>query len=166
MRSLSAVLGAIFVCGMAWAQPPEIVEPEDQIQLGIGEARTLKFHEPFTRAGTVTENIAQILPQSDRTLTVSGMASGQTLMFVHDEKGNLIYSATISVTPSTGHLVRLYGGTRDKDTAMRGLDYAGYYCTELTCSRADGDKPMPSGQATTITRPIPNGGTLTTTTPN
>jgi hypothetical protein len=156
---------ALLLSHSAFAQPPEIVQPEDQIELAVGEARTLKFHETFQKVGTVTEGVAQIMPQSDRTLTVSGLAPGQTLMFVHSEKGDLIYTAAIAVTPTSGHLVKHYG--------RRGVkDFVGYYCSETGCGRADLDKKLansgrdpdePTAQSVTVTRPTGDGGAVSTT---
>jgi Flp pilus assembly secretin CpaC len=88
MKRLIIVLG-LLAAAPALAQPPEIVQYDDQIDLAVGESKTLKFHEAFKTAGTVTENIASIFPQSDRTLTISGLSPGQTLMFVQAEQGDV-----------------------------------------------------------------------------
>jgi hypothetical protein len=167
MRRIAVILALLCAGAGAMAQPnrpPEVIQPQDQIELAIGESRTLQFSGPFQRAGTATEGIARILPQSDRTLTVSGVGPGQTAMFVHGTQGDVIYSAIVIVAPSGGHLVKFYG----RDTK----DFTGYYCSETGCGRANLDKTLanggrdpdePTAQAVTVTRPLEGGGAVSTT---
>jgi len=165
MQRLGVILAilAFSGTGLAIAQPnaaPEILQPQDQIELAIGESRTLQFREPFEKAGTGTEGIAQIVPQSDRTLTVSGITSGQTSFYVQGPKGDLVYLATVIVAPAAGHLVKLYGRSDIKD-------FVGYYCSEIGCGRADLDKTLANGgrdpsepvsQSVTVRQPTEGGG--------
>jgi hypothetical protein len=63
-----------------------------------------------TRAGTSTQGIAELAPQTDHILTITGLAPGETKMYIFSDKGDRIYSATLNVTPENGHIVRIYGG--------------------------------------------------------
>jgi hypothetical protein len=154
MKRLALVF--LLLAGNAWAQPPEILEPEDRIELGVGESRTLKFEQPFKSWDSAIPDIVKLLPQSDRQLTVTGTALGTTLMFIHDEQGSVIYTATVSVLPSAGHLVKIYGNRRGRSSSK---DFVSYFCTETGCGRADTDKPEdPTVLSITQTRPSEGGG--------
>lgn len=143
----------------AYAQSPQIVDPGDRIELGIGESKTFRFPQPFKSFDTATPNIVKFLPQSDRQLTITGVDLGQTLMFIHDDRDQVIYTATVSVLPGAGRLVKIYG--------HRNKDFRGYYCSETGCGRADLEKRLANGRdpddpiATTVTQPLPGGGAVT-----
>ncbi|MET3332478.1 MULTISPECIES: pilus assembly protein N-terminal domain-containing protein [Bradyrhizobium] len=162
MRLVIIAFG-LLMAGPVLAQPPAIVEPKDVIDLSVGESRTLVFDKPFNNPVVVTRGTAELIPQTDRTLTVAGLAPGRTLIIVN-QSGEEPYVAAINVTPSSGHLVKLYG--------MGGKDYIGWYCSETGCGRADLDKKLanggrdpnePSSVTTTVTRPTADGGTISTT---
>jgi hypothetical protein len=127
---------AVICCPLAtpvFAQPqeePERVVPETTISIGIGRAETLRFKSTFGVVNVATEGIVQAIPQSDRVLTLYGKAEGTTLLTVRTDRGDEIYSATVSVTQEPGRVVRLYG-RRDVP------DYTGFYCTDRACGRAD-----------------------------
>lgn len=81
------------------------------------------------------------------------------------EQGHIIYTATVAVAPTAGHLVKLYGHTHTKG-------FIGYYCSETGCGRADLDRKLanggrdpddPTAQSVTVTRPIGGGGAVSTT---
>lgn len=162
MRSLIIALG-LLIAAPALAQPPAIVESNDVIDLAVGESRTLVFEKAFKDPMLVTHGTAELIPQTDRTLTVAGLAPGRTLMIVN-QPGEEPYVAAINVTPSSGHLVKLYG--------VGGKDYIGWYCSQTGCGRADLDKKLanggrdpddPSAVSVTETRPTRDGGTMSTT---
>ena len=112
------------------AEQPERVLPEAAISVGIGQSQTFRFKSNFTSAGTVTEGVVEVLPQSDRVLTLVGKAVGGTILIVRGDDGREIYSASVQVTPEPGHVVRLYG--------KPGVpDYVGFFCTDVACGRAD-----------------------------
>lgn len=168
MRSILILFGLLisFSAMAQPKQPPRILQHQENIDLTIGESRTFEFAEPFGRIGTATEGVAVVLPQSDRQLTISGLKAGQTTMFVQGTQGDM-YLATVTVTPGSGHLVRFYGYPRDVTK-----DYIGFYCSEFGCGRADQDKVAANGgrdpdeptmKETTVTRPLPGGGSTTST---
>lgn len=159
MKRFALVL--LLLSGPAWAQPPQIVQPEDRIELGVGESKTLKFQHPFKSFDSAIPDVIKFLPQSDRQLTLTGSSLGQTLLFIHDDQDNVVYTATVIVTPSPGHLVKLYG--------RRGVkDFVGWYCSDTGCGRADLDKKLANGgrdpddpTAVTVTQPTGGGGSIT-----
>ncbi|SFJ72328.1 pilus assembly protein N-terminal domain-containing protein [Bradyrhizobium sp. cf659] len=162
MRLVIIAFG-LLMAGPALAQPPEILEPKDTIDLAVGESRTLVFEKPFKDPTVVTHGTAELIPQTDRKLTVSGLAPGRTLLIVN-QPGEEPYMAAINVTPSSGHLIKFYG--------TGGKDYIGWYCSETGCGRADLDKKLanggrdpdePSAESVTVTRPTQDGGTVSTT---
>jgi hypothetical protein len=146
------------------SQTPQVVAPDEQIELAIGESRTLKFSDSIQSAHTTAKGVAEIVPQTDRIVTVSGVAPGQTLMWVQDTTGRTTYTATITVSAGIGHLVRIYRSDKK--------DFIGFHCNETACGRADLDVRLANGgrdpdepvsQSITITRPTGDGGALTTT---
>lgn len=160
MKRLALALLALLLSGGALAQPPQIVQSEGLIELGVGESKTLRFQHPFKSWDQAIPDVVKFLPQSDRQLTVTGASIGRTLMFVFDDQGGVTYSATINVIPVPGHLVRIYG--------KQGKDFVGYYCSDTGCGRADLDKKLANGgrdpdDPTTIftTQPLRGGGTIT-----
>lgn len=149
---------AMLACGWiaaAKAQPepsPQEIEADATIELAVGQGKTFRFQSPITSINVATEGIAKATPQSDRMITVVGLAPGQTVLLVYGRSGERMYSAEVVVSPDTGRSVKLYGQHRTADGVSRLEDYVGYYCTETTCSRADKDKPPAPPVQTTITR--------------
>lgn len=132
----------------AYGQPleePERVSPESAITIGVGQTETLKFRSSFGTVSVATDGIVQLIPQSDRTLTLYGRAPGTTLLTVRSDRGDEIYSAFVNVSPEPGHVVKLYGRNVP--------DYVGFYCTDVVCGRADkelGGSREPSRSEQTI----------------
>ena len=157
MRWVIVAFG-LLMAGSALAAPPQVVKPEGQIEIGVGESRTFRFDEPFKSFDTTNQDVLKILPQSDRTLTVTGVGLGQTLLFILDEQNSVIYSATVFVQPGHGRLVKLYGaGSKNKD-------FVGWYCNGVGWGRANLDKPDdPTSEAVTVTRPTDAGGSVSVT---
>lgn len=179
MRRLVVGLAFLAACtGLATAQTqqvapeapaaalePEVIQPNGALNLVVGEARTLKFQEAFKSATAAVKNVVDIIPQSDHTLTITGVEPGETVMFLQDDGGRSIYTAAISVAPSPGHLVKIYGKTSTKD-------FVGFYCSSTGCGRADLDKKAsnggrdpdePASQSVTVTHPTQGGGIITRT---
>lgn len=151
MKRLALLL--LLLGGPTWAQTPQIVQTEDRIELGVGESKTLRFQRPYKSFDSAIPGVIKFLPQSDRQLTVTGTTLGTTLMFIHDDRENVIYAATVSVLPEPGHLVKIYA--RDVK------DFVGFYCTDTGCGRADPDlaaKDQPSSVSVTERVPRPGGG--------
>jgi hypothetical protein len=63
--------------------------------------------------------IAELAPQTDHILTITGLAPGETKMYIFSDKGDRIYSATLNVTPENGHIVRIYGGATERPGGRR-----------------------------------------------
>ena len=142
---------AVICCLLATsavAQPqaePERVSPESAITIGVGQIETLKFRSSFGTVSVATDGIVQLVPQSDRTLTLYGRAPGTTLLTVRNDRGDEIYSAFVNVSQEPGRVVRLYGRNVP--------DYTGFYCTDVACGRADkelGSSREPSRTEQTI----------------
>ena len=133
MRGTLAVLALIGLSVPVLAQPreePERLAPEASISVGVGRAEILRFRTAFGTVNVATQGIVQAIPQSDHVLTLYGEKEGATILTVRTDKGEEIYSATVSVTQEPGRVVRLYG-RRDVP------DYTGFYCTTAACGRAD-----------------------------
>lgn len=140
LKAFAIVLAVAWVAA-ASAQPsapPVELEPDGDISLGIGQTKTFRFDAAFARAGTATQGIAELAPQTDHILTITGLAAGETKMYIFSDKGDRIYSATLTITPENGHIVRIYGGiTKAQDGDSK--DFVGVWCTPTFCGRADKD---------------------------
>lgn len=147
MRNALAVLLAIAWTGAALAQPPAPpveLEPDGEISLGIGQTKTFRFDTAFAKAGTSTQGIAELSPQTDHILTITGLSAGETKMYIFSDKGDRLYSATLTITPENGHIVRIYGGST-KGQEGDSKDFVGVWCTSTYCGRADKDvAPSPN----------------------
>ena len=160
MRNLA--LGVVLIVGLggaASAQAPALVPqqitPQAEINLVIGQATTLRFPTAIKEVQVVTERIVRAIPQSDRVLTLLGLAPGQTMLLVSDDRNNE-YTALVTVAPDVGRAVRLYG------TNPKSPDYIERYCTATSCGRADLDKPKPSSTQQTVIEHT-RGGSVSTT---
>lgn len=161
MKRLAFVL--LFLSGSALAQPqqrsPEVIQSDKPIEVAVGEAKVLRFSEAFSSPVMTSKDIADIIPQSDHMLTITGLSPGATAFFLKDEGDRVIYTGSILVTPSSGRLVKIY--RRDVN------DYVGYYCSEFGCGRADLDKKLANSRdpneptVTVISKPLPDGGVVT-----
>ncbi|HXI40267.1 MAG TPA: pilus assembly protein N-terminal domain-containing protein [Bryobacteraceae bacterium] len=150
------VLAALGLASAAYAQPqeqPERLVPEASISVGVGRAEILRFRTAFGSVNVATQGIVQAIPQSDHVLTLYGEKEGVTYLTVRTDKGEEIYSATVSVTQEPGHVVKLYG--------KAATDYVGFYCTESGCGRADrelnGSREPSRSEQTIIHRSAPRG---------
>lgn len=159
MKRLALLL--LLLSGPAWAQAPQILKSDARIEIGgIGESQTLRFPQPYKSFETVPKGVVNLLPQSDRQITLTGTEAGQALMYIYDDQDRVMYTATVSVLLGLGHSVKLYGSRRGSK------DYVGYYCNDASCGRADLDKRSGGRDpddpvATTVTQPLPGGGSVT-----
>ena len=132
MRRL-VVLMAVLAAGMGEvvAQPdtaPQVVTPQETINLAVGQATKLVFPVPFDQINMPSDAIVQAKPVTDRVMTLQGLAEGETIMTVM--AGNReVWSGTVIVGAERGHTVRIY----DRNSK----DYLGFYCTDTACGRAD-----------------------------
>lgn len=157
MRALWIAAILAILASSSWAQPPETITPDSTIELGMGESKTLRFHDAIKSAGTVTKDIALVTAQSDRTITITGIGPGETTVIAYGDTGQTVFLATISVAPSRGQLVKVYG--------LRKGDFIGVYCNETGCGRPDLDKKLLNGgrdpdepASTSVTETVPTGG--------
>lgn len=156
MRGLLLIGALAFgLAEVALAQPdpvPREIEADATIELAVGQAKTFQFQSAITSVNVATDGVAKATPQSDRVITVVGVAQGQTMLLVYGRNGERLYSADVIVSTDIGRSVKLYGQHMTADGLNKLQDYVGYYCTPTTCSRADKDKGPPPPVQTTITR--------------
>jgi hypothetical protein len=164
-------LAFVLLAGPAWAQPqqqpPEVINVDNAIEVAVGEAKVLRFGQAFASPVMTTKDIADIIPQTDRMLTITGLSPGATAFFLKDDKDRVIYTGSIVVTPSSGSLVKIYGNV----PGPRAKDYVSYYCNQTGCSRANPEKRTAGGRdpdepvahSTTVWRPTGDGGSVSTT---
>jgi hypothetical protein len=131
----------MLVAGHAFAEQPQEVIPQGQISLGVGEVRAFMFKEPLSRVNVLTKGTIEATPQSDRQISIVGLAVGVTQMFVYAPDGEQLYGAVVTVTPEPGHIVKIYGTGKNEDI---NAGYVQMYCNQYTCGRPDSDLPKPT----------------------
>jgi hypothetical protein len=146
MRRLA--LAFLLLSGAAWAQPQE-VPTEGQISLSVGQVKAFRFDQPIGRVDFMNKGTAEAVPQSDRQITIGGLGTGITQMFVFSPEGRQIYSAEIIVAPEPGHIVKIYGTGKNDDL---NAGFASVYCDELGCGRPDKDLPTPAVTVERVSR--------------
>jgi hypothetical protein len=165
-------LVAMLLCGCAYAQPqqhqvPEVIQPDDTIEVGVGEPKILRFPAAFKDISMAIKGVADIVPEGDRQITVTGLTTGQTTLFVKDEKGTVLYTAMIAVSASTapGHMVKVYGQkTIQRGVAKPGTEFDAFLCTGTGCGRVNPDlEPAPTGVAISETKQDKDGNSRTVT---
>jgi hypothetical protein len=166
-------LVAMLLCGSAYAQPqqhqvPEVIQPDDTIEVGVGEPKILRFPAAFKDISMAIKGVADIVPEGDRQITVTGLTTGQTTLFVKDEKGTVLYTAMIAVSASTapGHMVKVYGQKTICDGASLNLARSTMLilCTGTRCGRVNPDlEPAPTGVAISETKQDKDGNSRTVT---
>ena len=138
MRSLligCAIAAAIFATsskGQPQDQAPREIVAVDTIQMRAEQARTFAFDEPVTKFTLSSEGVAQIIPETDRTFTVRALTPGRVLMTAYAPDGRVVHRSNVVVGQTEG-FVKIYGYRETKD-------FAGYYCSNNGCGRADPDK--------------------------
>jgi hypothetical protein len=134
------LVAALLLSGGAFAQPQEVT-PIGNISIGVGQTKVLLFDEPIGRIDVIAKNAVETAVQSDRQMSIIGTNPGETPMFVYSPQGKQLYSATVTVNPEPGHLVKIYGtGKNDEFNA----GYIMQFCNELGCGRPDKDLPKPT----------------------
>ncbi len=141
MRILHLAVMACVLGTPVWAGPPTEVTPATTISIGIGQTRVYRFDGPIARVNVLTKDTVEAIAQTDRQISVTGIAAGETQMFVYGEDRNRLFDALIIVTPEPGHLVKIYG-TGKNDDANAG--HIAVYCNEWGCGRPDKDLPRPN----------------------
>jgi len=142
MRSflIGCALSAVILAGYAQAQVPREITATDTIELRAEQARTFAFDEPVNKFNLSAEGVAQVIPETDRTFTVRGLAPGRVLMTAYAQDGHVVHRSNIVVGPTEG-LIKIYGHPEIKD-------FLGYYCSTSGCGRADPDKVPYTASAT------------------
>jgi Flp pilus assembly secretin CpaC len=129
MLKLLGVMTALIIAAPASAEQPDRVLPEASLAIGVGRSETFRFKSTFDNINVSNKGIVQATAQSDHVMTLFGEAEGGAVVTVRDG-GRILYTVEIQITPEVGHIVRMYG--RPGVT-----DYVGFYCTEISCGRAD-----------------------------
>jgi hypothetical protein len=133
----------------AVAQPPKEIAASDTIEFQVGQTRTLEYDQPVARLILADDEIAKVMPESDRTFTLKALKSGNVLMTAIAPDGRVIHRSNVEVG---GHLVKVYGQKKpgQNDVVSGGAvikadrsnpDYVGYICTSTGCGRANPDVP-------------------------
>lgn len=139
-----ALLAALLFSGAAFAQPQPIeVLPDGYISLARGQTKILQFDESISKITIVQKGIIDTEPLTDRQISVAGVAQGVTMFVVFGQGGKQLYSATVSVTPEPGQLVKIYG-LDEKNQDVGGGGYSAVWCNDRGCGRPDIDLPKPT----------------------
>jgi hypothetical protein len=149
MKRLLVAAALVLLATPAFAQPPREVVPEGNISLGVGQVKVFMFSEPLSRVNVITKGTVEATPQSDRQISIVGLAEGATQMFVYSPAGERLYGATVTVTAESGHLVKIYGTGKNDDI---NAGFVQMYCNEFTCGRPDKDLPVPTVSVERISR--------------
>lgn len=72
--------------------------------MAVGQSKVFSFDHSFREIKMPGEGIVQALAQNDRQLSLTGLAPGQTPIFVYAPTGELLYSATLTVGQEPGHM--------------------------------------------------------------
>jgi len=150
----------LLAANFAMAETPQTVQTDDALSVPLGQSQTLRFKSAFQTINVVSEGILRASARTDHTVSLVGISPGETEVYVYGVDGQQLYSATVTVTPDPGHIVRLYGVPDVKD-------YVGYYCTSDFCGRADkeltgANGSQPPSQSISVTKNFP-GGSVTKT---
>lgn len=155
MRSLvlGCAISAALVISSVNAQPPQEIIAADTIELRAGQARSFSFDQAVGKITTGAEGIAEIIPDTDRTFTVKGLAPGQVMMTAYAPDGKVIHRSNIAVSAAST-VIKIYG---DKTTVG---GYSTYYCSVPGgCSRANPEiAPLPFSTSISETRSKGEGG--------
>ena len=137
MKRLVLIAAALTLSSGAFGQPREVI-PTDQISLARGQIKVLVFDEQIGRINVVGKGIVEAEPQTDRQMSIEGIGSGSSQLFVFSKDGKQIYSAAVMVTAELGHLVKIYGHSKNDDL---NAGHTLVWCNEFGCGRPDGDLP-------------------------
>jgi Flp pilus assembly secretin CpaC len=142
VRASGLALLSLFAGPAIAADPVEVPQSGRQIQVGVDETKIFRFDERITKVEVSRNGIVEAVPRSQTEISLFGLNTGRTPMFVFGEGGKRIYAGTVSVTLDPGHLVRIYRqpAKEEKDAAAAGKSDAktdaadDYWCTDVRCS--------------------------------
>jgi len=149
MRRFLVVLGCSAFFGAAWAAGLMEVVPEGRISVAVNQVKSFRFDEPISRVDVTTKGTIEAAAQSDRQISIQGVAVGETQMFVSTAEGKRLYGAIVTVTSESGHIVRIYGSGKNDDV---NAGFSSVYCNEVACGRPDRDLPVPNVTVERISR--------------
>ncbi|MDN5005297.1 pilus assembly protein N-terminal domain-containing protein [Bradyrhizobium sp. GCM10027634] len=130
-------LFALCIGSTANAQKMQEIVATETIELRAEQARTFTLDQPVGRFSLSVEDIAQVIPETDRVFTIRGLKAGRVMMTAYAADGQVVHRANVIVDQTQG-LVKIYRADVK--------DYIGFFCTSLSCGRADPDaKPLPYG---------------------
>lgn len=139
----------LLLASPAFAQPPTEVVPPGDYSLAVGQVKVLKFDENIAQVSVATKGTIEATAQSDRQITIAGVAVGETQIYFFDANNKSIYAATVTVTSEKGHLVKIYGSGKNDDV---NAGYTAMYCNEFSCGRPDKDLPVPQVTVERVSR--------------
>ncbi|WP_375782932.1 pilus assembly protein N-terminal domain-containing protein [Bradyrhizobium sp. Pha-3] len=123
------------------AEPTEIEQSHAQITLGVDETKTFRFDTQISRVDLSNEGVVRAFPQAGNQIRLTGISSGRTPVAIYGPDGSRIYSATITVTAESGHMVRIYRQPTREEMKAAGNSADGkvdasdeYWCTPLACN--------------------------------
>ncbi len=114
MRALAAALGAplCLAAAIPTAQA-QYVESDGvhagQLDVPLNKSQTVTLDRPFGRAMIGSEEVADIMPISDRSIYVLGKKIGATSLTVYDKAGRVIAVMDVAVGPDVLSLRRQLG---------------------------------------------------------
>jgi hypothetical protein len=151
-----ALLLALAIAGPALAQPPRELTANDTISIRVQQSKTFRFDYPVNKITLAAKDIAEVIPETDRTFIVRGISQGTTLMTAYSADGSVLHRSNLEVLQAGG-FVKIYG--------LGAKDFAGFFCTEYGCGRSNPDlgtspfstiisntQPRPDGSSQTISR--------------
>jgi hypothetical protein len=151
----AAVYAAMTVCG--FAQGPKEIGEIETIKIYPGETKIFTFDQSISDIKATGENI-KIVPETDRTFALVGIAPGAVVLTAFNSEAKLVYRSRVVIV---GNVVRIYGtGTVDEKKS----DYVGYVCTDVGCGRADPGIERRASGTVERTRTNTRGQIITTTT--
>lgn len=101
------ILAAATVCGPAHAQYSSTSGVHaGQLDVPLNKSQTITLDRPFGRAMIGSEDIADIMPITDRSIYVLGKKMGTTSLTVYDKGGRVITIVDIAVGPDVVTLRR------------------------------------------------------------
>lgn len=141
---------AIVLASLLWFPGPAASETVQrdvkEIAMRPGFAIVLNIGRSFKTAVVGDSGIADIAPQNDRVLTISGKRLGTTNLIVLDAEGREVFSALLIVGARDIGRVHVHTSRRDLHA------YTPFHCTQASCVRVRDDAS--SGRTGGVNDPI------------
>ncbi|HXJ59408.1 MAG TPA: pilus assembly protein N-terminal domain-containing protein [Verrucomicrobiae bacterium] len=130
------VFAWLLILGFPAVAQPEIpvAEEHTEIFIPLGYTEVLRFQSVIDTVKVVTKGAVEANPLTDRSIALTGIGIGSTIMLVYAPNGELLYKSRITVAASEpGHRVNVHS----KPNAPH--EYWAYYCTGTRCARVKDD---------------------------